>query len=369
MSLSPSTRRRRRAALAASAVVVALGLASLAIYMRRPDRVIACEASESATPYCGFVNPEDMVALPSGWVLVSEFQPTPSPPGALVAFHPEHGRERLFPTSEAPTGVERAASGCRGAPGQAFAPHGLGLRLGAETMELLVVNHGREVEAIELFEVEDGAGARPPTLSWSDCVSLPPGKWPNDVSPTPDGGFVTTSMLPALGSLSALRSTLGWALFGSTTGEVLVHSPEGEWTTFPGSELSMPNGILASDDGEMLYVAEWGKNRVHRLERSGRRLTVEVSFRPDNLSRARDGGVLVTGQSGSFTRVVGCNLEARGACALPFEVVKLDPDDLSASTLIDDPGRTTGATSVALEIDQGILVGSYAGDRIVLYSH
>lgn len=362
--------RGLRALRVLASTLLAAGIAlALTVYLQRPDRLELCEPRGGALPVCGFENPEDLALLPSGWVLVSEFSPAPTPLGALAAYHPAHGRVQLFPASDVEAVADRGAPACPGPPGEALSPHGLGLRAAAQgELALLVVNHGRERETIELFDVEDGAGPRPPSLSWRGCVPLPEGKWANDVTPMPDGALAATNMLPPPGSLAAVRRLLGWTLFGSATGEVNVWSVAEGWSVLAGSELRMPNGILATTDGGALFVSEWGARRVHRIEPDGAsHRSVELGFRPDNLSFARDGRVLVTGQGGSFVKVLGCAIDEGGACVIPYQVVALDPESLRAEILIDDPGHASGAASVAIETNEGILVGSFAADRIALH--
>ncbi|MDX1650330.1 MAG: hypothetical protein R3263_10805, partial [Myxococcota bacterium] len=81
---------------------------------------------------------------------------------------------------------------------------------------------------------------------------------------------------------------------------------------------------------------------------------------------APDGRLLVAGQSGPVTSVAGCTQVETGTCGMPWSVVAVDPEDLSTEVLLrEDPARTTGAASVALATGDRLLVGTFAGDRIL----
>ena len=50
-------------------------LAALAVGLTAcsgPPPIQSCEGGDGLTPICGFTNPEDLVGLPGGWLIVSE---------------------------------------------------------------------------------------------------------------------------------------------------------------------------------------------------------------------------------------------------------------------------------------------------------
>ena len=93
-------------------------------------------------------------------------------------------------------------------------------------------------------------------------MPLPEDAQANDVAALPEGGFVTTKMLPRdAGVFSMLRIALGLA-----TGELLEWSAADGWRAVPGTRASAPNGVAASPDGQTLYL-----RGVGRLEAGPRR--------------------------------------------------------------------------------------------------
>ena len=49
---------------------------------------------------------------------------------------------------------------------------------------------------------------------------------------------------------------------------------------------------------------------------------------------------------------------------MPFEIVALDPEDLSEQVVIAHEGAPTGGATVALQRDGVYYLGTFAGDRV-----
>jgi hypothetical protein len=87
---------------------------------------------------------------------------------------------------------------------------------------------------------------------------------------------------------------------------------------------------------------------------------------PDNATWASDGRLLVASLRGSTRELLGCRPTAAGSCPLPFAIVALDPTTMATEVVYEGgPDTPSGAGTVGLEIDGGLLIGSYASDRIV----
>jgi sugar lactone lactonase YvrE len=185
----------------------------------------------------------------------------------------------------------------------------------------------------------------------------------NDVAALPDG-FAVTKMMPrrpGLGTLVRLAR-------GRATGEVLRWRAGGtKLEVVPHTEDSGPNGVEASADGRLLFVAVWGGKRLLRVPLDGGAPSaLDLPHRPDNLTWAPDGRLLVTGQTGPFLGAFACRNLAAGTCAQPFSVLAVDPETLSSElVLAQEPARATGAGSVALRTADALWIGSYAGDRLL----
>lgn len=354
-------RRDRIAVLAAAGVLFATACGEV-------GSITDCSPGETLTPVCDFQNPEDLAALPGGWIVVSQFPEdleTFTGAGGLVAFRPSDGARRpLFPAEGAPEAQPVEGVGAPDCPGpprtDAFAPHGIDVRERENgPPHLLAVNHTRE--AIEIFGV--GMAASGPTLVWQGCIPLPEDALANDVVALPGGGLAATKFVPRdPGFFDIVR-----VLFSRPTGHVLVWRAGDGWSVLPGSEASMPNGIEVSSDGERFFVAGWRRQRLLRLSRDGeQRDEVALSFHPDNLTWASDGRLLVAGQKGSLFDARACGEVATGTCALPFVVAAVHPETLAVEEiLVHDPATKGGAASVALEHARSLWIGTFRGDRLL----
>ena len=359
-----------------SALLLLVGSAAIALACGGgPGAITGCDPADGLTPVCGFQNPEDLAPLPGGnWVAVSQFpRADGSSPGSLVAFRPADGRKVvLFPDpSPEPHDHGRdhgeasgwGSTGCPGPPDpERFGPHGIDVDRGGH--RLAVVNHGGR-EAVELFEI--GHTRQGLALVWRGCVPLPDGVWGNDVALLRDGGFLVTHMMPSGTTgqaFAVVRMLLGW-----NTGHVLEWQPESGFAVVAQSEGSGPNGIAVSTDGRDLYFAEWAGRRLVRLRRDGEgtvtgRDAVDLDHHPDNITWTRNGELLVTGQAGPIGEVLGCGGTENGTCALPFSVVEVGSGTLDVRVVIDHPATAQGAGTVALEVGDEVLIGTFDGDRI-----
>ncbi|MFP8873401.1 MAG: hypothetical protein VCB42_02465, partial [Myxococcota bacterium] len=130
---------------------------------------------------------------------------------------------------------------------------------------------------------------------------------------------------------------------------------------------SAPNGVAMAPNGD-LFFAEWGADRLVRL-RPGEAGRVEREFialphHPDNLSWTPDGRLLSAGQVGSWPEMMACQSIEQGTCALPFSVVRVDPESLVAEEILVHPGTAMGSVSSALVVGDRLYLGSFASDRM-----
>lgn len=358
-----------------------------------PEALPPCDPAQEAAglAFCDLRNPEDLALLPGrAWIVVSqmarldadaaaaadadvEADPASARPGDLLAIRLADGaRRRLFPPNAAdpgspwppPPSEERwGDAACPGPPDPAlFLPHGLDV--GSDPRgrgRLAVVNHGGR-EAVEIFEI----GARTaPSLAWRGCVPMPEGMMMNDVAWHPGGGFVVTNFSPPLEGRGLATLWTGFEIMtGRETGSVLRWTPAAGLVEIENSRGSAPNGVAVAPDGSEIFVAEWGAKSVFRLRFDGDgaplRDAVVLDHSPDNLSWTRDGRLLAAGQGGGMLKVLGCNEIEEGVCGIDYGVYSIDPVSLEARRLFDGKG----AASVALAVDEEVLVGSFVGDRI-----
>jgi hypothetical protein len=325
----------------------------------------ACDPNGAGRPVCGLQNPEDVVALPGNrWVLASELRREGDPPGSIVAFTMDGNRAKIVVGPSAPAErlvdpiLVKNAEICPGPlPPDGLAPHGMDLVVeGEPSWLLLVVNHGTR-ESIEIYDVTPTDDA--PHLRWLGCIPLPDGFAANDVAALPDGELVASASPKGSLALGFLR-----LLLGQSGGDVLVWSAESGWQHVEGSRVGLPNGIAVKDD--RLFLADWSGSRLVRIDReTGRRTEVALPHHPDNLSWTADGRLLVAGQIGSPRIALGCMKATVRTCGQPWSVIEVDPDTLATTTVAEGDGADFGAASSAVRVGDTLVIGTWAGDRVV----
>lgn len=321
-----------------------------------------CEPGFAMTPDCRFQNPEDLAVSPDGErLIVSQMgQMDGSRPGNLALHQPGGDIDVLFPTDGIDDDRSWGDASCPPPDLAAFSPHGIDLVQRADgRWMLLAVNHGGR-ESVEFFEVL-GAEAQT-SIAWRGCAAGPDNVAFNDVAGRADGGLYVTHMFPLDGQTFAL---LKGAIFGSDTGLVYNWQPVAGWSVVPGSNGPFPNGIALSADGQSLYVNMYLAGEVRKLDlASGEVVAVYSGGSPDNSTWASDGRLLVATHTGGVSDGMSCQGLESGSCAMAFSIVSLDPDDLTATTVVSHEGPPMGAATVALEHDGQIYLGTFAGDRI-----
>jgi hypothetical protein len=346
-----------------------LSLALLAVFglaaCGSVEPITSCDPIGRATPLCGFQNPEDLALLPDrGHVLVSEYGDAGRRPGRISLLDLATGEhESLFAGGEPEAAGPWGAPDCIGPPSTVFSPHGIHLSRRADgSLQLLVVQHGGR-ESVEMFEVVP-AGDRW-QLSWRGCAIAPDGGL-NDVVASADGGFLVTRFGPS--STPAFMFAAAKAkLFGGDTGWVYAWSKERGFSEVPGTRAAGPNGIELSADGEKIFLNATLASEVLRIDRRTGAIEARAAVKqPDNLTWASDGRLLVASLRGAMREMLSCNGLERGSCPMPFAIVALDPNTMETETLYEGgPGTPSGAGTVGLEVDGALLIGTFAGDRIV----
>lgn len=349
-----------RIPLIALALLVSAGCAS-------SPPIESCDPIGNATPLCGFQNPEDLALLPDGrHVLVSEYG-TNRDPGRIALLDLDT-RARVVLYEGGSEGSDDAstetwgADECPGPPSSAFSPHGIDLDRRADgALQLLVVQHG-DRESVEMFEVREASSGW--TVDWRGCAEPPEGNSLNDIVTTPEGGFLVTRITA---SDAGAFTMLGAAVFGTNTGFVFEWRPDDGWSPVPGTEGVMPNGIELSADGATIFLNQTLASEVTRIDRATGTVEARAEVRnPDNSTWASDGRLLVASLTASIRDMAACIDLEGGSCGMPFAIVAVDPTTMETEVLYEGgPGTPSGAGTVGLEVPGAILVGSFAGDRIV----
>ena len=335
--------------------VIALLVCLMTFAFVRPltaQTAAGCEPSGNIQFVCGQEAPEDLLHLPgSDWVIASSMAGNG---GIRLIGVRDKISTVLYPSSSAKEQLDRKTyDTCPGAPEpddkEKFTTHGLAMRAVRNSIDTLYAVHHGKRESIEVFQVD--ARNKTPVLTWIGCAIAPDPIGLNSVVPLPGGGFVATNFLERGANASAARTRM---MAGENNGELWEwHTGKG-WLKVPGSEAAGANGVEVSKDGKWLYVAAWGSQSFLRLSRGqtpGKRDTVPLGFRVDNIRFAQDGSILAAGQGQQTTNVV-----------------RVDPKTLKITALINQPNTASFASgTVAIPIGDDLWVGSFRGDRIAIF--
>ena len=341
-----------------------------------PKMLAKCSASDS-DKVCGVQNPEDMDLLPSGnWLVFSEMLSEANPKntvyGGLGALD-VHSQTVVslfgdsvanWPDADLPM---LGDDNCPGKPDAAkFGGHGVDVRqLNDGTVLLAAVNHG-DREAIELFSIEE---QEQPIATWRGCVLLERHDIHNDVAIASDGSLYITrfSTSPHHMSVGLIKDAAN-LFVGGNTGYVYHWTKTDGLQLIENSEGSASNGISISNSDDVLFVAEWGTNKVYRLALDGSEVVrdeVQLEVAPDNFVWAPNGKLTVTGQEGNPFTNIRCTETTPTTCEVSYGVYEIDPNTLSVNPL----HKGTGAASVAVPVEGSLYIGTFAGDNIQKHSY
>ncbi|MBA4084016.1 MAG: hypothetical protein C0493_03575 [Kytococcus sp.] len=355
---------RPRLALLATAVVAVGGLGAAATATAAP----AGPPSPAVSFFDGPASPEDLVTLPgTDTVLASGLAADPLSDASVGHLYAIDSRTReateIWPDSTWGVDHDRALYGdCPGPPDPSLAsPHGIAAERGeGGTFDVYVVNHGGR-EAIEVFTLDPRADS----LTWRGCVEMPAGTFANGVAPLPQGdGLVATDFFDP-----TLSDPFSQIFSDTATGSLQRWEPGTGWSTVPGSSTFGPNGVVVSQDGSNAYVAEWGRNRIHRIPLEGSRPgttspVADVDLMPDNLRWSRSGELLVTGQDFTVADVQACQRDDLANCPTGLDVYAMDPRTMDVRTVWSGDPAGFRAPTVATQVGGELWVGAVKGARI-----
>lgn len=325
-----------------------------------------CESTGEIIVSCKFQNPEDIVPLDDGrLLLVSEMAPPGAMSGGSLSLYDIRTDNRV-PVFDAARQIQIVDGEIWGVTScsqpRQFAPHGIDLsrRLDGR-LQLTVINHGPR-DRIEFFEVRpDGLQT---TLQWRGCVIGARDAWFSDVVGLYRGGFMVTQQQRR----SARYASVLKGLFGTGTGFVLEWDPDSGFREVPGTRGALPSGLSVSRAQTEVFVSYLLDGEVRKVARSdGSILARRRISMPDNSSWAADGRLLVAAHGGGLTGMLACNAGARRqSCGQSFTIHALEPGDLAGEPLYRHSGAPIGGVSVAVAVPNGLALGSFAADRIGL---
>ena len=171
--------------------------------------------------------------------------------------------------------------------------------------------------------------------------------------------------VPVIGVLRPGLESLLKVTLGVDTGWVYAWSPAAGFEKMPGTDAPMPNGIEKSDDERYIYLNSYSSQGVRKIDATTGETVANAEIDPvDNSTWGEDGRLLVASHTGGLSEMMACQAIEEGSCGMPFEIVALDPDDLSQQVLIAGEGAPMGGVTVALQRDGVYYLGTFLGDRL-----
>ena len=320
-----------------------------------------CVDTNGLKTYCGFKNPEDIVVTPDGKQLIisemGEFML--DSPGSLVLFDLDDSRRNSLQLTFAEPENNWADSKCPPPDPVLFSPHGIDLITRQDGRhQLLVVNHGGR-EAVEMFEfVQSEENWR---AEWRGCVLPPEDPFINDVSGLSDGGFLVTHMW---NKTTPFEEVVAKLTAGANTGWIWRWNRDKGFSKLTESDQQMPNGIAVSRDNRFAFVNLYMGNKTIKIDLSTGEKVGEFSVRqPDNITLDDEGNLWVASHQHDPINQT-CNEVETGACLLPFQIIKANPETLETEVFLEFSGEPMGYTTVATRAGNVIYMGSAHGDRI-----
>lgn len=329
----------------------------------------ACAPANGAKFICGVNNVEDWAPVKgTPWVIGSDLA-APGKQGTLYLFDTRNATASAVQPADIAIKPDQAKyPDCPGAPDmKVFGPHGLDIAPASGAQRTLyAVNHGGR-EAVEVFGVD--LAKDKPALTWTGCITAPKGAWPDAVAAVPGGAMIVTSLWDPTDPQR--MDKLG---NGKPVGGLFEWSPGKGWSEVPGSHgMSGPNGVIASPDGKMVYVAVWSGKEIARInlhDKPAKTDTVHTGFLTDNLRWSPDEKTIYAGgQAASVKEVLACFESTQANCPnVPFQVDAMDPKTMKLTTLVKAGSYGgMGAGTGAIKVGNELWVSTFRGDRIAMF--
>lgn len=327
-----------------------------------------CGPADGAEFVCGVSNVEQQIYLgDSDWSLGGSTPGGPNAQAPLYFIHLDTAEVvSLDPAAVKMAKNTEAFPDCDHQPDLArLAALGLEYRVVNGRNQLLVVSH-QDGHWIQAFEVDFGDGAAVPALTWIGCIGMPreTGIFADALVTLDDGSIVMTSLFDGTDPdfIKKLETS-------QPHGELLKWKAGEGWSELAAGQLSGPNGVIRSEDGKTLYVADWGGRGIAIYDMATDKVEkVHTGFKTDNLTWSEDGKtIFATGQSFGTDTVFAC-AGATGSvnCTdVPFEIVSFDPATRAVKKIFG-PGvmGVMGTGTGVLQRGDRLWVNAFRSDRI-----
>jgi hypothetical protein len=223
----------------------------------------------------------------------------------------------------------------------------------------LTFNSHSDHDRIELYQLIEKAGRL--TAAWRGCVDAPKDGVVDSVTPLPDGGLIGSIIYGA--SFGGLEPAIAASDRGENTGWMIEWKPKTGLRRLPNSDARLNNGVVVSDDGQQLYMAATGPKqlKVYSLRDEKFVSAIDLPFAPDNVKKAQDGSVIVSGTSGG--RV--CLGKSEAECTNGAWALAWNPRTDRRDVVFQAGDGLLSGTTAALAIGDALYVTSFSDSFIV----
>ena len=343
-----------------SAVMISLALFTVTTDYIGPQKNISeCKSDDAISVICGVSNPEDIVVTPDNkYLLISEFggiRPYDSTKSGGFALLRLSDNKIITPKISFGKNIWGEDS-CK--QNEIFGPHGIDLVQREDgSYQLGVINH-YPGETIEMFELVQKSEQDTWSFVWRGCVEVPEKYYLNDVALKKDGTFYVSHMYSRDITMTKWLIT---ALFKKDSGVILEWNKD-SFIEIPNSEGSGPNGITLNESTNNLFISYNQGDRVVKFDLSdNKKLQTFKVESPDNIYINKD-SVWLT--SLDFQPNDAGDCIERPACSLPFSIYEIDRETFVLKNKNSFNKTVFGLPTIALPIENGIIMGSFHSDRL-----
>jgi hypothetical protein len=346
-------------------------ITSASINIADADIIQHCTNTTSLEIECGLVQIEDIAVIPNtNMMIFAEFGDIGKKSANIGIYDPIRQDYKTLFDEHSPTAILGDNWGEKNCiwP-QTISPHGIHysertLDDGQNAQQLLVVNHGHR-EQILFFQLTQSHQGKF-DLQAKGCVTFPKLAKINDVVALDNGDFAATHMFHAKHELyNQLKAFMGY-----NTGFVYHWNRQTGLKQLKNSFGSLPNGIEANADKNLLFINMYFENtvKVYSLKKNQFIGSFHVE-QPDNSSWSLNGELLVASHKTSFVEILDCFDLSKGSCGGAFDIIALNPNTGTQRTVYSNSGgEPFGPATIAVEFKHNdntkLLMGSFSGDRI-----
>ena len=343
-----------------SVVMISLALFTVTTDYIGPQKNISeCKSDDAISVICGVSNPEDIVVTPDNkYLLISEFggiRPYDSTKSGGFALLRLSDNKIITPKISFGKNIWGEDS-CK--QNEIFGPHGIDLVQREDgSYQLGVINH-YPGETIEMFELVQKSEQDTWSFVWRGCIEVPEKYYLNDVALKKDGTFYVSHMYSRDITMTKWLIT---ALLKKDSGVILEWNKD-SFIEIPNSEGSGPNGITLNESTNNLFISYNQGDRVVKFDLSdNKKLQTFKVESPDNIYINKD-SVWLT--SLDFQPNDAGDCIERPACSLPFSIYEIDRETFVLKNKNSFNKTVFGLPTIALPIENGIIMGSFHSDRL-----